>query len=166
VVKIPADPYINSVTSVDIAAIEARANAAVPGPWLVDRDVISSDVYRSGDGCAMIPDIGHAEALFIAHAREDVPAMLAMISNLNAQLNAARERDEAILQATTRAIGVDRSMKATDNTRALKEVNRLAGVAIGVLDAMREIIQLLRLDPDATHAEVVDAVRELIVEPW
>ncbi|MFJ8110454.1 hypothetical protein [Streptomyces sp. NPDC096132] len=119
------------LTAADLDAIEARANAAYPGPWhwrgntearhfrlqsptnggmtvmdfvrygmngaqprfaidgimhkaeeLVEYEVAawSKDIYRKD-----VSGIGHPDAQFIAHAREDVPALLAEIHRLKEQ---------------------------------------------------------------------------------
>ena len=81
----------------DLDAIGARAEAATPGPWF---RVIDTDVCRLADGthpevavCLRTEDVGvvqshEANADFIAHARADVPALVA-------ELRAAREVVEA-----------------------------------------------------------------------
>ena len=65
----------------DLDAIEARAEAATPGPWRQTasrrgyRDVLQTpDTYADrmiAKGCP------NADAAFIAHARTDVPALVA-----------------------------------------------------------------------------------------
>jgi hypothetical protein len=87
--------------SLDLDAIEARAEAATPGPWTTD----GWEIYQgTGDGA---PDLmrwvgetcraddydgSRADAAFIAHAREDVPAMAAEIRRLRAELAEARTK--------------------------------------------------------------------------
>jgi hypothetical protein len=65
----------------DLDVIEARANAATPGPWFA----AAEDVFRSANDPEYGPVsslVGGAEAnhpedaLFMAHAREDVPALV------------------------------------------------------------------------------------------
>lgn len=81
----------------DLDAIRERADAATKGPWHVeycgergypqrvcnDAAVTVADTHWGGGGLA--PD-----AEFIAHAREDVPALLAEIQQLRAELEAVR----------------------------------------------------------------------------
>ena len=79
--------------------IEARANAATPGPWDVEREtgLISTD-----DGCAVASihphgnvrtvihtgeRYSHSDAAFIAAARSDVPALIARVRELEAELD-------------------------------------------------------------------------------
>ena len=55
--------------------IEARANAATPGPW----ELLGDGEYVSGPGILVAPDDGgvtSADAEFIAAARTTVPALL------------------------------------------------------------------------------------------
>jgi len=70
----------------DCAAIEARANAATEGPWYVDdaeqtvraREYAGEIVYdRSAEHSSEWADF-KPTAEFIAHARTDIPALLAM----------------------------------------------------------------------------------------
>ena len=61
--------------SIDLEAIEARANAASEGPWY-EEGWFTKD--EDGDYVEIEP----AEAAFIAHAREDIPALLAEVERL------------------------------------------------------------------------------------
>ena len=76
----------------DLEAIKARCEAATEGPWEfadVAREVWVSggniDVVSGEDG-AYISD---ADGEFIAHAREDVPALVAEVERLQKQLAVA-----------------------------------------------------------------------------
>ena len=85
----------------EFAAIEARANAATEGPWVRVENVhaeswvavkgfeetrpITHDAFRPHFSTSPA-DYGRANAEFVAHAREDIPALLA----------AVRERDNTI----------------------------------------------------------------------
>jgi hypothetical protein len=75
--------------------IEARANAATPGPWR-DRHQVCSEVWGQAPDsqtCSMqIARVGHAQfdvlnAAFIAAARTDVPALVARVRELEAELD-------------------------------------------------------------------------------
>lgn len=96
----------------DLDAIEARANAATPGPWgfydgsnyadvAADMEVTSPGSYSYREKVARLEDEDYwddpahedddeeqasqqmaANAAFIAHAREDVPALLAEVRRL------------------------------------------------------------------------------------
>jgi hypothetical protein len=86
------------LTSERLAEIAARAEAATPGPWGSHRDL--AGVYTVQVNPRVIPGFGsvtegdvaqiltreddkaYANVRFIAHAREDVPALLARIAEL------------------------------------------------------------------------------------
>lgn len=81
--------------SLDIEAIDARANAATPGPWKPLRSHISGAMTVIGNddrGCVAI-GLNHgvehhiADGIFIAHARADVPALVAEVRRLKAALS-------------------------------------------------------------------------------
>jgi hypothetical protein len=73
-------------------AIEARANAAMPGPWIVDRGFVRRGPggYAVAQAYTTLEDDGSlllANARFMAASREDVPALLAEVRRLQ-QMNA------------------------------------------------------------------------------
>ncbi|OZE77191.1 hypothetical protein CH305_18310 [Rhodococcus sp. 15-649-2-2] len=76
------------MTPGELAAIAARADAATVGPWEVatSRDVYSAVIAPAGGATVGMDFESDANAEFIAHAREDVPALLAVL----------RERDNTI----------------------------------------------------------------------
>jgi len=87
--------------SFDRAAIKARAEAATPGPWdtsttswepealMVDMPDGADDVYslawHAGGGLCVM---SAADAEFIAHAREDIPALLAALEEAERRIAA------------------------------------------------------------------------------
>jgi hypothetical protein len=92
------------LTSSELDAIEARANAATPGPWergatLRERD---GKVTTFSEEASVYPPLGEAgpvavatvaeydNASFIAHARQDVPALVAEVRRLRGLLAAER----------------------------------------------------------------------------
>ncbi len=74
------------MSELDVAAVRARCEAATAGPWEPyftvhgDPFVVSGRFLFPGDILATVSiaaeDYGRADALFIAHARTDVPALL------------------------------------------------------------------------------------------
>jgi hypothetical protein len=98
----------------DLDAIEARVEAATEGPWFKVND---TDVCWSANGthpevavCLRTEDVGvvqshEANADFIAHARTDIPALVA-------ELRAARE---AIDELTAIAISMLRWRDDSDS---------------------------------------------------
>jgi hypothetical protein len=99
-----------------LAAIEARAQAATEGPW-------EFAYYGSGgglpEGCEVTNgkgalDLGtsKADAEFIAHARTDVPALLAMVREQQARLDKAAVLDAAEEDRRIRQEGSPRALLA------------------------------------------------------
>lgn len=85
------------VTRPDIDAIEARADAATPGPWDVAMDCVTAPTCGEILRITGWPEVGDVDAEFIAHAREDVPDLLAYVRDLEAKLR----RWRCILETTT-----------------------------------------------------------------
>ena len=88
--------------------IEARANAATPGPWR-DRHQVCSEVWGQAPDsqtCSMqIARVGHAQfdvlnAAFIAAARTDVPALIARVRELETEC----ERQSTLAATTFNAL--------------------------------------------------------------
>jgi hypothetical protein len=77
----------------DLDAIRARAEAATVGPWefFVDQHRDCGTVLRFGsqhiDICHFSPNM-EDDAEFIAHARADVPALIAEVEGLRAEVTA------------------------------------------------------------------------------
>lgn len=114
-------PGTQVLTPAALAAIEARVAAATPGPWayephgdtgdygvgvLLDDDDNPVTGYQECGVCVVAepvaPEVSHhSDADFIAHAREDVPALLAHIRRLEAEREAeiAAARNAALKEA-------------------------------------------------------------------
>lgn len=71
-----------------LAEIEARANAATPGPWRteaagIDSYIVSdTDLIFGGEHHEGYIDPEDPNAVFTAHAREDIPALVAEVRRL------------------------------------------------------------------------------------
>ena len=106
----------------ELEAIEAREAVATPGPWEQDRglEVYTHDKrgyfrladirgwgHLTGQGALALPKdeaiaIQTANAEFIAHSRQDVPALLAEVKRLNAELERMNgEYDSAVADLET-----------------------------------------------------------------
>lgn len=81
------------MTPAELEAIKARCDAATAGPWEAysasccpDMGGVSSSEYVVH--AAQLGNVGHpallTDAEFIAHARQDVPALLAEVARLKA----------------------------------------------------------------------------------
>ena len=85
--------------TLDLPAIRARAEAATPGPWFHNEHLSADDYmtpyYFIGTGTSAMAatDVGSADlspdSEFIAHARTDIPALLAEVERLSRNLEAA-----------------------------------------------------------------------------
>jgi len=91
------------MTNEELEKIETRAEAATPGPWMDRVDdsgfllVCQKDGSRPSDGICGIGDIeetepsDHFNAIFIAHARTDIPVLVTEIKRLRAIEHAAKD---------------------------------------------------------------------------
>ncbi|HSN19768.1 MAG TPA: hypothetical protein VLS49_03775 [Usitatibacter sp.] len=108
----------------NLDAIEARANAATPGPWRIERDELDESFSDEEQEQAFPRSIGpiatwdhvllgvkgeevrqiEADAAFVAAAREDVPALVAEVRRLRIL---ARKGWEAAKEAGWSATAAD-----------------------------------------------------------
>ena len=92
------------MTPEELDAIQARADAAAPGPWTVDTDFGHNEYDEETDApqAAYVPEsltvdleeydaMSVATAEFVARAREDVPALVAEVRRLRAAARDALE---------------------------------------------------------------------------
>jgi hypothetical protein len=85
------------MTDIDRAAMRARAEAATEGPWdYVCQGVVAQFTQSSEDAMDNPVATGRTDAdgEFVAHARTDIPALLAALED------AERERDELLVTMT------------------------------------------------------------------
>ena len=77
------------MTEDDIAQIKARAQAATAGPWtsyIESRDMYSgSDFIQTAREDIYLTGATTADYDFIAHARQDIPNLIAEIERLKAR---------------------------------------------------------------------------------
>lgn len=79
------------MTEEELEEIEKRANAATEGPWEVvpdpDKPYLDKVVRHYGHLTDLLAQCFHTNgnATFIAHAREDVPALIAEVRRLRAE---------------------------------------------------------------------------------
>lgn len=70
------------MTDEELDAIEARLNAATPGPWVADPDRYSTPVTTMENCLICAP--GHSrDAEFIAHAPKDIRLLLDEVRRLH-----------------------------------------------------------------------------------
>jgi hypothetical protein len=128
----------------DLDHAEALANAATPGPWFNDSHEIYAGPHTDipamnewiGETCdPSRPDHGAANAALAAWARDGVPALVAEIRRLRAELAQARQQAAAVLalpvatSAELRLMDGERYHHALGYAQALAEVRRLLATA-------------------------------------
>ena len=118
-----------------LTEIEAREKAATPGPWREDHSLVALELvhqqrFGKGNMSKAEADAYRKDAAFIAHARQDVPDLLAEV----------READRALTEAgVTPAEGASLAYRVTvlaaqseerlfAAQRADAEVRRLQGL--------------------------------------
>ena len=113
--------------ALDLDAIEARANAATKGPWAwqANDKGYPQQIVGNDDGLVLVaetftgPEHFPAEAEFIAHARTDVPALIAALREAQIKLNALRGQAEMPLLSWEPSSVVDTARKVGwDQARA------------------------------------------------
>jgi hypothetical protein len=73
------------VTTLDLDAIDARASAATPGPWIATQFPGATTGWLEGPPRGYDGEFGNPhDAEFIAHAREDVPDLVQRVRELEA----------------------------------------------------------------------------------
>lgn len=120
-----ANAGYNSLTPADLDTIEARANAATPGPWLTTEQAPKWDTptqcgydsrehhrgppYFATGVCVETIAQAEADSTFIAHARTDVPRLLATARTAHQDRAAVR----ALIDALPKCEGDDCAVTAT-----------------------------------------------------
>lgn len=80
------------LTPKELAEIRERAEKASPGPWATSDDMTWDTTVR-GPSMTIYDEGGHTreDADFIAHSRQDIPALLAHIEQLEGEIKKLRE---------------------------------------------------------------------------
>ncbi len=97
----------DKLTPDELAAIEARANAATPGLWLAycpfeGDDEVPAEWHVPAALSVATPDydaMNEADAQFVAHARADIPALIHHIRALEAELATVRKAAAEAVEA-------------------------------------------------------------------
>ena len=139
--------------------IEARANAATPGPWEGKRNggMYARDrepVFETGCGCCSDPDLTDENSAFIAHARTDVPALIARVRELEEAWSAAEAHGlhtEGIRDLAD-ALGIREGKMTADG------VARHALQRVRELEAERDAYARSHLILKAIHGALTDAL--------
>ena len=87
----------DAIVDAELVQIESRAHAATPGPWKVCPDendentvpLVCCGPEDEHGGPVCCDPLTEADATFIAHARADVPALVAEVRRLRAERESA-----------------------------------------------------------------------------
>lgn len=153
----------------DLDAIRAREAAATEGPWSADPTgtvCADADLVPDGNGGEILPDQGPMEvaecyrnekpgerganAEFIAHAREDVPALLAGV-----------ERLRGLLGQTTAALNVALSLAIPRAGRVKDDQECIEGCREALRQAVAELHPQAPTTPKPESAALIAAVDKL-----
>lgn len=119
----------------DINAIRKRCDAATPGPWVVatngPRDVVITQPIHEMFRVAFRED-----AEFIAHARTDIPALLARVRELEAAMQRVRNAVAGDPTSVARA-GAVMHGPHPDGVDVTEAADILAEAVIAVDDALQ-----------------------------
>lgn len=165
VLPVPVGPESQALSAERLAEIAARAGAATPGPWCTDAwEIYQGAKYEPGlsmwigETCrgTSTPEQDRADAEFIAHARTDVPALLARVAELEAQ----RERRRARLVALDNdALSMRGSLSPMGEDR--KVPFELGETLTPAVDWLIARVAELEAERHVTNEALDDAVRAL-----
>jgi hypothetical protein len=159
------------VNKIDLAAIKARADAATPGPWKARTEypqTVTSPTYgpdsSDEDAWVISTSLTHrpdADAEFIAHARTDVPALLAHVAELEA------ERDEARRTGARAALRLRDALRVADAADGWRRPHTTTVDRLGANSRLKAAVDAWRaVQPDQTATtEVIASVQRLHDQP-
>ena len=110
------------MTEQELEAIRQRAEKATPGPWSMKQE--GADFYMA-DSQGRYLDITLADAIFAAHSRQDIPALLDEVERLNeenARLTTELQRMTIERIADEHGWSAVESMMQADNVRLRAEI--------------------------------------------
>jgi hypothetical protein len=137
----------------NLDAIKKRVGAASEGPWWHGDDGLVW-APRAGDPVSGSTEI--ADAVFIAHAREDVPALLSEVERLNKRIHDAHD-------ALTRIDGADDDSFTTLESTVDYVVNSHRAIAESEAQAADQI-DALRAERDRLGDELGAALEQLHIQ--
>lgn len=128
-----------------VSEIEDRANMAEPGPWQLGGNYWDRNVVTADKGDHFIADCGKhpMSAEFIAHAREDIPALCRTVKHLWAQLAEWEQHRPGIVEA------VQTAETTVDDLQSQLEQLRAENVSLRKEVANSEKYQAQLLDGDS-----------------
>ena len=158
----------DEMTPERLAEIRARVKATTEGPWSFHPNHAFADpsdpLYVAGDGTVIADDISRKNnAVFIAHSRTDVPALIAEVERLRKENEGAR-RAAASFKAWDLARDVDRLTRELEaaEARATAAEAKLAEAeerAVKAVIALGEIARAVMKEVEPTMGERMRCVR-------
>lgn len=153
-----------SHVAIDLDAIKARAAKATPGPWQQEAwrvsghvpgcrpngEILAECYIRAGAHTGHQLDIANAE--FIAHARTDVPALVAEVDRLNALVLANDPDPDRVIEMRHE---IKRLKAEVDELRATKPLPYID---------LEYVRQRMRDEPGYFSEEAREEIEALIVE--
>ena len=143
-----------SAPPLDLDAITKRARLAVPPPWGTDDEAVvcfAPSDNRPELGEYTVAHVGDRDDReFIAHAREDVPDLLARVRVLTAKLDATAQAFDDLVAQVWRATGETHEPPADVAAllrRVAEEHKALVGFRRAMLD-VHEALDGVRPEPD------------------
>lgn len=76
---------MTSPTDAELDEMQARCDAATEGPWDINNDLGTDEIYcdwHSVGPIALVGQFADANSIFIAHARTDIPRLIAEVRRL------------------------------------------------------------------------------------
>jgi hypothetical protein len=117
----------------DLDAIEARYEAATPGPWRVEKSWVVGGKGRGEWNVACVAGEPPRDADFIAHARTDIPALLAAIDDYEARIAAQKSEMEAAVEREAQHLAAIDELEARNaKLEAVAEAAKEATLYLGV----------------------------------
>jgi uncharacterized coiled-coil DUF342 family protein len=115
----------------DIAAIRARCDVATPGEWFYKHIEILSDIgmehiivcENEKEQVCIVKNKN--DALFISHARQDIPALLDEIDRLRAEVDAKRARTDELANLISQTMAKHLKDMADDRDRWKAQTEQL-----------------------------------------
>ena len=114
------------MTTFDLEPIKERLAAATPGPWEMSYDAddkwtsITGQPYDDGGQWLVCPEVAtcegepDADSTFIAHAPEDIAALVAEVERLREQVEAVKKIVRSPGITTVKGSPADRIMRALE----------------------------------------------------
>ena len=155
------------MTQLELAEIEARANAATPGPWEVGvlrRECDHPTTNQFTEERSVFPPLGesgpvalaaegeHENGAFIAHARTDVPALIAEVKRLRAENDVLRKSADAAVDGVRAMLPAALKVAREEKREACAaRLERAASYIAARVGALRQMAQALRAETEPTR---------------